>query len=250
MDIFGQYTSKFLLVLLRVGIFMSLLPFFGSKNFPAQFKIGLALAIALVLTSVVQIEITTISIPVLVIREVVFGIMLGALVRFVFFAVDMAGQMMSNATGLSIATVFNPEMGQTSEVSRLYGIIAMLILLAADAHHDLIYLLVRSYEWIPVGQFDLRDLIPGFVAAGNRIFIIALRIAAPVLVIMVIANLLTGFINKAAPQANIFFISFPVYIFIGFLVMLITVPVFAHVISISFSEIRDEMYRIMAAAKG
>ena len=246
---FSPYLHKFLLVLLRSSIFLAMLPFFGSKNFPLQFKIGLAVALALVLTPVVQFEITNIAVPLLVIREMALGIILGATVRVIFFAVDTAGQLISHAMGLSVATIFNPEMGQSTEVARLYGIIAMLIMLAIDAHHELIAVLVQSYEWLPVGQVDVRDLVLKAVSAGSKLFIIALKISAPVMVGMLIVHILLGFLYKAAPQINIFFISFPIYIALGFLIIIMSVPVFVHVFPLQFQEARDEMFRVLALAR-
>jgi flagellar biosynthetic protein FliR len=246
---FSPYMHKFLLVLLRAGIFMSMLPFFGSKNFPAMFKIGLSVAFAAVLSPVVQVDFTNISVPLLVMREIALGIILGASVRGIFFAVDMAGQLISHSMGLSIATVFNPEIGQSTEVARLYGIIAMLIMLAVDAHHELISVFVRSYEWLPVGQIDVRDLILKTVSSGSKIFIIALKISAPVMLGMLIINILLGFLYKAAPQINIFFMSFPLFLALGFLIMLISVPVFVKVFTGQFGDMRAEMFRILAAAR-
>lgn len=246
---FSPYSGKFLLVLLRAGIFIGMLPFFGSQNFPAPFKIGFAVALALMLTPVVQFEITNISIPLLVMREFALGMLLGGTVRAIFFAVDMAGQLVSTAMGLSIATVFNPELGQSTEVARLYGIIAMLLALAVDAHHDLITIFVQSYEWLPVGQIDVRSLILKAVTVGSKLFIIAMKISAPLLVGMMITQILVGFLYKAAPQINIFLVSFPVYIGLGFLIMIITIPVFAQVFQLEFNEVRDEMLRILAVAR-
>src|SRR4030065_2904461 len=127
MDIFEQYIYNFLFILLRAGIVISLLPFFGSKNFPAQFKIGFVIAIALVLTPIVELNISKIGIPLAVIKEVVVRIYPGLTARFVFFAVEMAGQVASNAMGLSIATVFKPDFGQSTEIARFYGMMAILI---------------------------------------------------------------------------------------------------------------------------
>ncbi|NTU41471.1 MAG: flagellar biosynthetic protein FliR [Nitrospirales bacterium] len=247
--IFSPSIQKFLLVFLRAGVFVGMLPFFGSKNFPMPFKVGLAAALALMLTPVVQFEIADIPIALLVMRELALGLILGAAVRAVFFAVDMGGQMISNAMGLSIATIFNPEMGQSTEVARIYGIIAMLLMLAVDAHHDLITIFVRSYEWLPVGQVDVRSLLLKAVGVGSRVFIVALKISAPVLVGMLITQILLGFLYKAAPQINIFMVSFPVYIGIGFLIVLISIPVFAHVFTAEFNDLRDEMLRILAVAR-
>jgi len=250
MDILTPYIYNFLFILLRAGIVVSLLPFFGSKNFPAQFKIGFIIAIALILTPIVELNISKTGIPLLVMREALVGIVLGLTARFIFLAVEMAGQVVSNAMGLSIATIFNPEFGQSTEIARLYGMMAVLIFLAMDAHHDLIYVLVRSYEWLPGGHINMKDLIPEFVSVSGKIFLIALKISAPVVIAMLISSLLLGFIYKAAPQMNIFFIGYPIYIFVGFIVILIGIPVFTHVIGGYLNGIRDEMIRIIAIARG
>lgn len=249
-DIFAKYIPNFLFILLRAGIVISLLPFFGSRNFPAKFKIGFIVAIALVLTPVVEFGIPKTNLPICVLREVIFGIVLALAARFVFFAIDMAGQVMSNSIGLSIAHLFDPELGQSTEVAQLYGLIAMLILLATDAHHDLIYSFVKSYEWLPAGEMEISNLFPAVVYFGSMTFIIALKMSAPVVITMLISHILLGFIYKAAPQINIFFVAYPIYIFVGFLVMLISIPVFVHVTGGYFSTIKDEMAKVIAIARG
>ncbi|MEW6569710.1 MAG: flagellar biosynthetic protein FliR [Nitrospirota bacterium] len=250
MDILAQYIPNFLFILLRAGIVIGFLPFFGSKNFPAQFKIGFAVAMALVLTPVVQLKVSNTDIPVFVVREILFGIIFGLTARFIFFAVDMAGQVISNAMGLSISTIFNPDLDQSTEIARVYGIIAMLIFLAMDAHHDLIYVFVRSYEWLPGGHIEIKNLLAEMVSIGGRIFIIALKIGAPVVVAMLISNLLLGFIYKAAPQMNVFFVGFPVYITVGFIVILLSLPVFTNILGSYFYTIKDEMIKVITMAKG
>ncbi|MBA4374214.1 MAG: hypothetical protein C0402_15290 [Thermodesulfovibrio sp.] len=247
---FTKYLPNFLFIMMRAGIFLSMIPFFSSKNLPAQFKIGFLIALALILTPVVEFKIGETSLPLLVIREFIFSMVLGLSVRFVFMAFEMAGQIMSNAMGLSIATVFNPEMGQSTEIGRLQGIIAMLLFLAMDAHHDLIYIFVKSYELVPAGQINLQALMPEGVALIGKVFVIGIKLAAPVTVGMVLVNFLLGFLYKAAPQMNIFFVSFPVYIVLGFLIMLLSIPVFIHVLGGYFGDIRIEMTRIISLARG
>lgn len=250
MDNLSRYLYTFLLILLRSGIVISLLPFFGSKNFPSQFKIGLAVAIAFILTPIIEIKVTPSDIPFLVMREVIFGITLGTIARCVLTGIEMAGHFASNAIGLSISSIFDPEMGQSAELAKLYGIITMLIFLSLDVHHDIIYVLVKSYEWLPSGQLNIKGLIGEIVSVTGRIFLIALKLGAPVIVAMLISHLLLGFLYKAAPQMNIFFVGFPVYIFIGFIVILISIPLLANLISGYLGGIKDELIRIIYIARG
>src|SRR5660397_25736 len=111
MGISSDYMVRFLLVLLRSSLFFSFLPILGSKTLPTLFRIGLAVAFALLLTPFVNFRAGENDVVMLVFREIVLGMTLGLAVRFVFFGVEIAGQTISDSMGLSIATVFNPEMG-------------------------------------------------------------------------------------------------------------------------------------------
>jgi len=251
MELLKSYLPNFLFILLRAGIVLNLLPVFGSKTFPAQFRIGLAVAFSLVLTPVVQFPVENAAVPVIIIREVMFGMIFGLGARMIFFTVDMAGQIMSNATGLSIATVFNPEIGQSTEIARLYGIVAILLFLALDMHHDLITVFVKSYEWLPAGSpMDPGRLSAAAVSFTGSVFTVSLKLAAPVMIIMLISHVMLGFISRVVPQINILFVGFPIYLVVGFLVMILGLPVFITVLGGYFSSIKDELMRLIVVLKG
>jgi flagellar biosynthetic protein FliR len=237
-------------ILLRAGIFISLLPVLGGKQLPVQFRIGLAVFISMLLTPVVHFEIAENSIPLMVIKELIIGMALGLTVRFVFLAVNMAGTFVSYTMGLSMAQVFNPEVGQNTLMSEMFGIMTMLIFLTMDAHHDLIFIFVKSFELLPAGKLNMEPLLPHIVAMGSGLFVIAVKIAAPVMVGLLIVQLLSGFLYKVAPQMNIFFVVMPLNIFLGIMLTILSIPVFEHVLGISFSDLRQDMTRLIMAAKG
>ena len=247
---FSGYITNFLFVLLRSSIFISLLPVLGGKQMPPQFRMGLAVFISLLLTPVVNFTIAENSIPILIIKEIIIAMTLGFAVRLVFLAVNMAGTFISYTMGLSMATVFNPEVGQDTLVSEIYGIMTMLLFLVMDAHHDLIFVFVKSFELLPVGKLSIAPLLPEVVAMVSGLFVMAIKIAAPVMVGLLIVQLLTGFLYKVAPQMNIFFVALPLNIFLGIMLMILSIPVFEHVLGIRFSDLRGEMIRLLMMAKG
>lgn len=249
MDNYAHYLPNFLFILLRASIVLMLAPVFGSASFPPQFRIGIAVAVSLVLTPVVEFRLVDDSITATVMREVMFGLIFGLVVRFIFYAVEMSGQIMSSVTGLSMATAFNPEIGPSTEVSRFYSIIATLIFLAMDAHHDLIAVFVKSYEWLPAGSLNAGTLVALSVSFTSKIFVIALKLSAPIVIIMLVVNVILGFIYKAVPQMNIFFVGQPVYIFIGFLTMLISLPVFVYLMQGNFGSMKDDIGRVILLMK-
>ena len=250
MSMFSHYITNFIFILLRTGIFIGMLPVFGSKSLPVQFKIGFVIFIALLLTPVVDFQVKESNIPLLVINEILIAVALGFAAKFIFMAVNMAGIFVSHAIGMSMASMFNPEMGQSTIIAELYGIIAMLLFLAVNAHHDLIYVFAKSYEVLPAGQFNAAKALPKIISIGSKFFVMTIIIAAPIIVGLLLSQILTGFLYKAAPLMNVFFITWPLSIIFGFTLMFLSLPVLEHVLTINFSEIKNEMSQIMVLAKG
>jgi flagellar biosynthetic protein FliR len=247
---FSGHITNFLFILLRAGIFISLLPVIGGKQLPGQFRIGFAVFISMLLTPVVSFKIAENSIPILVLKEIIIAMALGLTVRFVFLAVNMAGTFISYTMGLSAAQVFNPEIGSDTLISEIYGVMTMLIFLVMDAHHDLIFVFVKSFELLPVGKLNVGPLLPVIVAMVSGLFVMAIKIAAPVMVGLMIVQLLSGFLYKVAPQMNIFFVALPLNIFLGIMLMILSIPVFEYVLGMRFSDLRGEMIRLLMMAKG
>jgi flagellar biosynthetic protein FliR len=248
-EILAPYISNFLIILLRSSIFVALLPIIGGKELPGQFRLGFAVLIAVLLTPVVKVEIHENSIPLLVIKELLIAFALGLTVRFIFMAVNLAGQLMSQAIGLSAASIFNPEMGQSTQISEVLGVIAMLYFLVLDAHHEIIYIFVKSYELLPAGQLNIMPVIPEVLSMGSKMFVLGLKIGAPVIIGLLITNILTGFLYKVAPQMNIYFIALPLNIILGLLLIILGIPVFEYILKINFTDLNNEMARIIALAK-
>ncbi|RJQ45429.1 MAG: type III secretion protein [Nitrospiraceae bacterium] len=248
-NMLAPYITNFLIILIRSSIFVSLLPVIGGKELPGQFRLGLAVFIAIMMTPVVKVEISENTIPLLILKEALIATALGLSVRFLFMAINLAGHMVSQAMGLSVASIFNPEIGQTTQISEAFGIMAMLYFLVMDAHHEIIYIFVKSFELLPSGQLNIMPVIPEVIALGNKLFVLALKIGAPVVVGLLLSNLLTGFLYKVAPQMNIFFITLPLNIILGLLIIILSIPVFEYVFKISLADLRNEMSRIIAMAR-
>jgi len=249
-DTLTHYIPNFLLILLRASIVIAFLPLFNNENFPVQFKMGLVLTITLILTPLVELKIQENNIPIIVIKEIIFGLAIGIGVRTIFLAIELAGDAISNAMGISIATIYNPDIGQSTMIARLYNLFIVLLFFAMDIHHDIIYVFVKSYDLLSVGEVHISNLTSNIIKGGSKIFEIGIKIGAPVIVGMMITNFLLGFIYKASPQMNIFFVSLPVNLFIGFIIMLLTVPVLFFFFGEHLSRIKETMLRIIILARG
>ncbi len=271
-EIMTDDITTFLLVFLRLGIVMTFLPFFGSKNLPPHFRIGLILALSLLLTPIVQTVIqpgeslqpsialsagseadmknqknlwAESDIPLMVLKETIFSFVLALTVRFIFYAVDTAGQIIAITMGLSMANVFNPEIGQSTEIARLYGIVAFLLFLSLDAHHYFIYAFIESFKHVAVGGADIKSMVSAGIALSSRIFTLAIKLSAPVITVIMITNILLGMLSKLIPQFNIFFVGYPIYITMGYIVMLLGLPLMIYILSGYFIGIKSDLTGII-----
>ncbi|MBF0457065.1 MAG: flagellar biosynthetic protein FliR [Nitrospirae bacterium] len=246
----SKQIGNFVLILLRISILMKMLPIFSSQNIPAQYKIAFSVALAVLITPLVDFKLDgKEELVVTIVKEVVLAMMLGVAARLVFFAADMAGQLMSNGMSLSIATSFDPEFGQSAEVARFLGVIVTLLFFIMDIHHDLIAAIVKSFEVLPPGQIKLNPSMVHTIFSGSKVFTLSLKLAAPVMVGMVVANLLLGLLYKAAPQINIMFVSFPIFLFVGLILMMSTLPIFFKVIAGQFNQLKDVLYETLLLAR-
>jgi flagellar biosynthesis protein FliR len=221
----------FSLVLIRMSAFVVSWPVFGIDTVPQHIKVLFAVVLTMVVFPTLkwapfQTDAISGNMVLLVMREAFIGLAMGYLARFFFFAFRIAGEMVSQAMGLSAAAMFNPSMGgQTSSVEQFYTTVATLFYLCVNGHHYLITGLVRSYVWAPAAVLSLNtSQFPGVIQMVQEIIELGLRFSAPVVISILVINLVLGVIGKTVPQLNVLVTSFPINILIGLFLLIITMP--------------------------
>ena len=223
----------FSLVLLRMSAFIVSWPVFSGTSVPQPLKILMALVIALLVfpvlnTANINAEVLNQQLIWLAVREVFVGVVLGYLCRFFFFVISVAGQLISTSIGLANAQILNPALGTTgSPVEQFQVALATLFFLAINGHHLFLGGLVESFELVPLSVAGLN--IQVFSQAGGmvqEIVVMGIKISAPVMVAIFFMNLAMGIVGRAVPQINVLITSLPVNILVGFLVMIVSVPLF------------------------
>lgn len=221
----------FLLVFLRVTTILMSLPIFSGDNVPAMFKAGLAIAVALVLFPVVDLTHVPemdgwIFLTMGVVSEVLLGLGVGLAIRLIMAGIQMAGQVSGFQMGLAIANIMDPATSmQTPILAQAFNLFAMLIFLAINAHHWFFQALAESFILIPPFHFALSSAFIGYLMdmAGNM-FIIALKIGAPVIVVLVLTSVSFGLMARTVPQMNIFIVAMPLKIVIGLFFIVFSLP--------------------------
>jgi flagellar biosynthetic protein FliR len=234
-NLINTYAEKFIPVFIRVAVILSFIPFIGARMTPIMARAGLAIALTLLLLPVVEVKTDN---PVRSVFEAFFiGSAIGLTARIILGAVETAAQWMSIEMGLGVAAVFNPMFGeQLGPLSLFYTFISMGLFFILDMHLYFIEGIVRSFD---IGSIQYRGIFDSIIKLNSILFPLAFKIAAPVILVQILINLAMGFLSRALPQANIFFISFPLLITGGIIFMALSLPLVLMVVSKAFMNVKD-----------
>jgi flagellar biosynthetic protein FliR len=223
--------STFIFVLARTGSIMMTAPIFGAFNIPMQVKLGLTLLLSLLLTPLapaVAAPQTLTGIVLSLASEVMIGAAIGLAIKFVFTGIEYAGQVASFQMGIGMASAYDPiNSAQVTVLGKLLSILTLLIFLTVNGHLMVIMALKKSFDVIPPYGFTLSGtLMDSLIVFSREIFILGLKFAAPVVAILIFVNVAMGIMARTVPQLNMFAIGFAVTISVGFVMILISLPVF------------------------
>jgi flagellar biosynthetic protein FliR len=222
--------------LARVSCLLFLLPIFGDQHVPAPVRIFLAFTVNLIVYpltlagagSVAAAAQSDMGIALLAIKEATVGLVIGFTARLFFDGMTFAFGHIGTQMGFNMASVYD-QHSETSVpvISQLIFTLAILVFLAADGHHLFLKALVHSFEVIPVGGLVVTKAIAAYVLeTSTQVFWIAVKLSAPMALMIFLVNCAFGIISKAVPQINVLVVSFTVNILAGFAVILLTLPVF------------------------
>ncbi|MEY8762345.1 MULTISPECIES: fused FliR family export protein/FlhB family type III secretion system protein [Clostridium] len=242
------YFTALILVSIRMFCFFMMVPIFFPNGTPNIVKVGLALVMAYILlpgidySAVNNID-STIPFVYNCVNEAAAGLTLGFLVSLCFTAFRIAGSYMDLQVGLSLMSMFDPNSESTSTLlERLMYWFSMVVFLAVDGHHMLIKSLIGSFDTIKLGSFMLsQGSITLIIKAFITYFSIAVKIAVPILIIMLVVNLTMALIARTVPQLNIMILGLPIQILVGMASFCVALPIFLQLMEKAFYAIPDSI---------
>jgi len=215
------------LVFLRTGAFFLGIPLFAGKMIPVRIRTTFGLLLAILINPLVpaNLEITThfAGAILLALNEVCIGLLLAMTVRMVFFAVELAGHMISYEIGLMASNSVNPLLGSTdATITTLLYYFSLLIFFVAGLHYDVLKAFIMSFDILPIGVFFLTaNPTVEFVGEVSHVFVIGTLIAAPFIALNFLVNVSFAVLGKAVPKMNVFMTSFSIRI-LGGLTLLVS----------------------------
>jgi flagellar biosynthetic protein FliR len=167
-----------------------------------------------------------ISIFVLALRELLIGVALGLLAALPLTAMQVAGEQIGTAMGISMASVMDPlTQRQTSIVDQLQFLVGLWFYFRWNGHLLMVQSVVESLRLIPLAKASLAPA--GDMGLGEWLsaaFRLAIKIVVPFYCALLLADIGLGFLARTVPQMNIFVLGLPLKLALGFFVLAAALP--------------------------
>ncbi len=230
-------------ILLRLSVILFMLPIFTYGQIPNNLKVGLILSLTLMIYPLVSqdmkpIPLSPLPLSSVVVGEVVFGILFSLSMLLIMTAFQFAGELIGFETGLGFAQVADPSGRQETVLGVWTQLLAIMVFFSLNGHLVVLRLIIESFKTVPVGSFELDAAIFGkMLHLSGLLFVLAVKLAAPFMAVLILVQVGLGLLSKFAPQINILATSFPITITIGIFFMGLMVAVWGEMAGKSFAEL-------------
>jgi len=240
------YFSAFILVFLRISTFFIIVPIFFPKGTPNTVKMAFTAITAFILLPMVNYTNVSIinnnyALVASIAGEITTGLTLGFITNLCFFSIRMAGQLIDFQMGLSMINIFDPSSGSsTTLLEHLLYWTSLVMFLTIDGHHILFQAIAESFNIIGLGKFILSNAsIMIVIKAFIEFFAIGLKIAIPIILIVLITDITLGLVSRTVPQLNVMVLGLPIKILVGLTTVAFALPLILKTIMISFNTLPE-----------
>jgi flagellar biosynthesis protein FliR len=215
-----------LMVFLRVGAMMALLPAFGEQAVPQRVKLALALVFTVIVTPAVSGQLPPIDPfpPWAFATEVIAGLLIGLGLRLFIHALQIAGAVAAQASTLSqMFGGAGPE--PQPAIGNVLVIAGLAAAVSAGLHIRVAEMLILSYGPLPAGVLpNVSDVVRLGSGQIAQAFAMGFALAAPFVIASVLYNVALGFINRAMPQLAVSFVGAPALTLGGLALLAVVAP--------------------------
>ena len=223
-DMFYQFLFPFS----RLSAFLLASPFYSVESINIRFRIGISTVFTFLYFSFfdgVVIDPLTGDGLLSLLQEIFIGVILGFSLQIVSSAITVGGQAISNAMGLGMANMFDPNLGNVPVISQFLIILSTLIFLLIDGHLIMIDIIFNSFTSFPIGQpLPVMGFLQALIDWTPLIFTGGLLLALPMMIVLLLVNIGLGIITRSAPSLNIIAVGFPAIILVGGIMLIFALP--------------------------
>ena len=236
----------FLLIFVRVSMFIYIAPFYSMKGVPRQVKIGLSFFVALLLFQVIgtheyPVYNSVWGYAVIVMKEALTGLLIGMGANICTTILAFAGRIIDMETGMAMSNLMDPTTKEMSSVSGvLYQYMVTLILIISGMYQYLLKALAETYQLIPVNGAIVRSeaIVNSLIGFLGNYISIGFRICLPVFAVMLLLNAVLGIMARVAPQMNMFSVGMQLKVLVGLCVLFITTGLIPGMADFIYTEMK------------
>lgn len=224
-----------MLTTFRASALMIVLPLFVVRSVPRTLRVAFAALLGWIVMpyagDAAIYPAGLFELVLLIAKEVSIGLLMGIAVRMVFFALDIATQILSVEIGLNPAPEFNPDAGIAGNPLGTGLFYLGLLIFVSGAHYAVFFSFARSFELVPPGlQVPDNAFVSTVVRHTSRLFMLGLLMCAPVMATNFLVNLTFSVLGRVVPRMNVFILSFSARIVAGMSMLALSIGLIAHYI--------------------
>lgn len=222
----------FLLGMARIVTIIAVAPFFGAKLLSNSMKMGFAIVLVPIFLPVFLVHIHTqldfdFFFLMMIVKEVFIGFLLGLFLSMPYYIAQGAGNLIDHQRGAQSLQVTDPaSQTQATPIGILYSDVMLISFFVIGGPFLFYDALLTSYKVIPIDAFMNAAFFSKempFWEASIKIFTsfisIAMQLAAPSLIMILMTDLFLGIANRMAPQVQISFLLWSLKAYLGIAIL-------------------------------
>lgn len=248
------FSTKFifgLLIFIRVSAMIFAAPVFSHAAVQPMLKIGLAAVVAMMLTAAFAdkqpaIDTHIWSLSLLVVKEFLIGAAIGFSTAMILYAVEFAGGLLDFDIGFQTSLLFDSNSSAPTLIGLLKMMVTLMVFLGLNGHHFLLEALAASFVAVPLDSFGVTtSAVDTLLRLVTNVTIIAIKIASPILLSLLLVNISLALLSRVAPQLNVFVLSFQVKVAVGLIMLFVTIPLFVMIAKTAITFFQNETYTVI-----
>jgi flagellar biosynthesis protein FliR len=240
----------FVIVLARVSGVLVFTPLPGVREGADSSRVLLALALTVMLlpsAPAAPHPSDLSSLAVWAASEAVTGLLIGLVVSILLEALQLAAHMIELPAGFSYASIVNPDSQADSTLLQvLTQLLGGLFFCALGLDRQVILILGRSFEILPPGATPARaPLIDALIRAGSGIFVTGLRLAMPVLALLLLVDLAVAVLGRIQAQLQLLPLAFSIKLLAGLVMLAASLSFYPSVLEKSGNRMFTALNRLL-----
>lgn len=223
---------SFILIFTRLTTFTTISKVIFPKGSSNWLKVGFALIISYVLLPVTaeyitQENFTNIMFTYAVVSEILSGFLIAFITNIVFDVLDIVGSWFDVHIGMSMGAMYDTNTGTQMTInSKLLHYTGITLFFILNGHHVLIKSFIHSFITVPLGKNPLQaETALNAMEIIINYFFIGIKIALPLVLIILLTDLCLGLISRVVPQINVMILGMPVKILVSLATTFIALPI-------------------------